>query len=146
MRSRRRCGWRCCATGSAGPRNTRGASPPPRSASRAARRGRTAGLHPAGRAGPGVGRPRTRRRGVLTPQPMHVERMVDTTSVEVALQYNDGFAENVLAFANNIHTVDGGTHVTGFRAALTGSLHHWARQAGPPSEKDANLSGEDGRG
>ena len=86
-----------------------------------------------------------RRRGVLNHQPMHVERMVDTTSVEVALQYNDGFAENVLAFANNIHTVDGGTHVTGFRAALTGSLNDWARKAGVLSEKDANLSGEDVR-
>ncbi len=86
-----------------------------------------------------------RRRGVLNHQPMHVERMVDTTSVEVALQYNDGFAENVLAFANNIHTVDGGTHVTGFRAALTGSLNDWARKAGVLSEKDTNLSGEDVR-
>ena len=49
-----------------------------------------------------------RRRDVLNQRPIHVERMVGTTSVEVALQYNDGFAENVLAFANNIHTVDGG--------------------------------------
>ncbi len=63
--------------------------------------------------------------------------MVDSTSVEVALQYNDGFAENVLAFANNIHTVDGGTHVTGFRAALTGSLNDWARKSGTLSEKEA---------
>ena len=86
-----------------------------------------------------------RRRDVLNHRPMHVERIVDTTSVEVALQYNDGFAENVLAFANNIHTVDGGTHVTGFRAALTGSLNDWARKAGVLSEKEANLSGEDVR-
>ncbi|MDH4335421.1 MAG: DNA topoisomerase (ATP-hydrolyzing) subunit B [Chloroflexota bacterium] len=86
-----------------------------------------------------------RRRGVLNQHPVYVERMVDTTSVEVALQYNDGFAENVLAFANNIHTVDGGTHVTGFRAALTGSLNDWARKAGVLSEKDTNLSGEDVR-
>jgi DNA gyrase subunit B len=86
-----------------------------------------------------------RRRDVLNQRPIHVERIVDTTSVEVALQYNDGFAENVLAFANNIHTVDGGTHVTGFRAALTGSLNEWARKAGVLSEKEANLSGEDVR-
>jgi DNA gyrase subunit B len=86
-----------------------------------------------------------RRREVLNHRPIHVERMVDTTSVEVALQYNDGFAENVLAFANNIHTVDGGTHVTGFRAALTSSLNDWAHKAGLLSGKDANLSGDDVR-
>ena len=86
-----------------------------------------------------------RRRGTLHPRPIYVERMVDSTSVEVALQYNDGFAENVLAFANNIHTVDGGTHVTGFRAALTGSLNDWARKSGTLSEKEANLSGDDVR-
>ena len=86
-----------------------------------------------------------RRRDTLNARPIHVERMVDTTSVEVALQYNDGFAENVLAFANNIHTIDGGTHVTGFRAALTGSLNDWARRAGVLSDKDTNLSGEDVR-
>jgi DNA gyrase subunit B len=86
-----------------------------------------------------------RRREVLNQRPIHVERMVDTTSVEVALQYNDGFAENVLAFANNIHTIDGGTHVTGFRAALTSSLNDWAHKAGLLSGKDANLSGDDVR-
>jgi DNA gyrase subunit B len=86
-----------------------------------------------------------RRRGVLNPRPIHVERVVDRTSVEVALQYNDGFAENVLPFANNIHTVDGGTHVTGFRAALTSSLNDWARKAGVLGEKDQNLTGDDVR-
>jgi DNA gyrase subunit B len=86
-----------------------------------------------------------RRREVLNARPIHVERLVGSTSVEVALQYNDGFAENVLAFANNIHTVDGGTHVTGFRAALTSSLNDWARKAAVLSEKDANVSGEDVR-
>jgi len=86
-----------------------------------------------------------RRRDVLNARPIHVERLVGSTSVEVALQYNDGFAETVLPFANNIHTVDGGTHVTGFRAALTSSLNDWARKAGVLSEKDANVSGEDVR-
>ena len=86
-----------------------------------------------------------RRRDVLHPKPIHVERVVDGTSVEVALQYNDGFAETVLAFANNIHTVDGGTHVAGFRAALTGSLNDWARKSSTLSEKDANLTGDDVR-
>ena len=86
-----------------------------------------------------------RRRDVLNARPIHVERLVGSTSVEVALQYNDGFAETVLPFANNIHTVDGGTHVTGFRAALTSSLNDWARKAGVLSEKDASVSGEDVR-
>ena len=86
-----------------------------------------------------------RRREVLNPRPIHVERVVEGTSIEVALQYNEGFVENVLAFANNIHTVDGGTHVTGFRAGLTGSLNDWARKAGVLSERDTNLSGEDVR-
>ena len=86
-----------------------------------------------------------RHRAALHQQPVYVERIVDGTSVEVALQYNDGFAETVLAFANNIHTVDGGTHVTGFRAALTGSLNDWARKAGVLSDKDGNLSGDDVR-
>jgi DNA gyrase subunit B len=86
-----------------------------------------------------------RRRSVLHQRPIFVERVIQGTSVEVALQYNDGFAENVLPFANNIHTVDGGTHVTGFRAALTSSLNDWARKAAVLSEKDANLSGDDVR-
>ena len=86
-----------------------------------------------------------RHRGVLNQQPIYVERVVEGTSVEVALQYNDAFAETVLPFANNIHTVDGGTHVTGFRAALTSSLNDWARKASVLSEKDTNLSGDDVR-
>ena len=86
-----------------------------------------------------------RRRDVLHPKPIHVERVVDGTSVEVALQYNDGFAETVLAFANNIHTIDGGTHVAGFRTALTGSLNDWARKSSTMSEKEPNLTGDDVR-
>jgi DNA gyrase subunit B len=65
------------------------------------------------------------------PQPADLLRARDgSTMVEVALQYNDSYTENVLAFANNINTVDGGTHVTGFRAALTSSLNDWAARPG----------------
>ena len=62
-----------------------------------------------------------RNKEVLHSRPIYVERKEGSTAVEVALQYNDTYTENVLAFANNINTVDGGTHVTGFRAALTSS-------------------------
>ncbi len=86
-----------------------------------------------------------RRRDVLNHRPIYVDRLIGTTSVEVALQYNDGFAENVIAFANNINTVDGGTHVAGFRAALTSSLNTWSRKSGTLAEKEANLSGDDVR-
>ena len=82
---------------------------------------------------------------VLHSRPIYVDRVEGTTVIEVALQYNDGYAENVFAFANNINTVDGGTHVTGFRAALTSSLNDWARRAGVLKDSDGNLSGDDVR-
>jgi DNA gyrase subunit B len=86
-----------------------------------------------------------RNKEVLTQRPIYVERKEGQTLVEVALQYNDTYTENVLAFANNINTVDGGTHVTGFRAALTSSLNDWARRSGILKDSDANLSGDDVR-
>ncbi len=66
-------------------------------------------------------------------------------AVEVALQYNEGYIENMLAYANNIHTVDGGTHVAGFRSALTRVLNTYAKKHGILKEAEANLSGEDVR-
>ena len=63
----------------------------------------------------------------------------------MALQYNDSFAESVYTFANNINTVDGGTHLTGFRSALTRTLNDYARKAGILKDTDANLTGEDVR-
>jgi DNA gyrase subunit B len=81
----------------------------------------------------------------LNSRPMYVERRENSTSIEVALQYNDTYAENIFSFANNINTVDGGTHLTGFRTALTRSLNDYARRAGILKESDANLSGDDVR-
>jgi DNA gyrase subunit B len=86
-----------------------------------------------------------RNKEVLHNRPIYSEKREGTTSVEVALQYNDTYTENVLAFANNINTVDGGTHVTGFRAALTSSLNDWARRSGVLKDADGNLSGDDVR-
>jgi DNA gyrase subunit B len=86
-----------------------------------------------------------RNKEVLHSRPIYVERREGGTAVEVALQYNDAYTENVLAFANNINTVDGGTHVTGFRAALTSSLNDWARRAAVLKDSDTNLSGDDVR-
>ncbi len=82
---------------------------------------------------------------VLNLQPMSAEKKEGPTQIEVAIQYNDGFSESVLAFANNINTVDGGTHVTGFRAALTTSLNDWARRQGLIKDKKSSLSGDDVR-
>jgi DNA gyrase subunit B len=77
--------------------------------------------------------------------PIYVEKAVNGTMVEAAIQYTDGYAESVFAFANNINTVDGGTHLTGFRSALTRSLNDYARSKGQLKDKDANFSGEDTR-
>ena len=86
-----------------------------------------------------------RNKEVLDSRPIYVEQRDKTTLVEVALQYNDTYTENVLSFANNINTPDGGSHVTGFRAALTSSLNDWARRAGVLKDNDQNLSGDDVR-
>jgi DNA gyrase subunit B len=86
-----------------------------------------------------------RNKEVLDSRPIYVEQRDKGTLVEVALQYNDTYTENVLSFANNINTVDGGSHVTGFRAALTSSLNDWARRAGVLKDNDPNLAGDDVR-
>src|SRR5687768_12740002 len=86
-----------------------------------------------------------RNKEALHSRPIYSEKKEGSTAVEVALQYNDTYTENVLAFANNINTVDGGTHVTGFRAALTSSLNDWARRGGVLKDSDTNLSGDDVR-
>jgi DNA gyrase subunit B len=78
-------------------------------------------------------------------EPFYMEREVDGAVVEVAIQYNDGFNESTFAFANCIHTIDGGTHLTGFRSALTRVLNDYARKSKILKENDANLSGEDTR-
>jgi DNA gyrase subunit B len=86
-----------------------------------------------------------RNKEALHSRPIYVERRENSTTIEVALQYNDTYAENVFSFANNINTVDGGSHLTGFRAALTRSLNDYARRASILKDSDANLSGEDVR-
>ncbi len=86
-----------------------------------------------------------RNKEALHHRPIYCEKKEGSTAVEVALQYNDTYTETVLAFANNINTVDGGTHVTGFRAALTSSLNDWARRSGVLKDADGNLSGDDVR-
>ena len=65
--------------------------------------------------------------------------------VEVALQYNDGFSDNILSFVNNVRTKDGGTHETGLKSAITKAMNDYARKAGLLKEKDKNLEGSDYR-
>src|SRR5947209_1161984 len=84
-----------------------------------------------------------RDKGWVNLRPLHVEREIEGNTVEIALQYNQGFTENVLAFANDINTVEGGSHVTGFRSALTSVLNKYARKAGLMREQDPNLTEDD---
>jgi DNA gyrase subunit B len=86
-----------------------------------------------------------RDKAVVNVPPFYVDREIEGTQVEIALQYNDTFVENVIAFANTIHTTEGGTHMTGFRSALTNVLNRYARKVGHLKESDPNLSGEDVR-
>jgi DNA gyrase subunit B len=86
-----------------------------------------------------------RDKTVVNMPPFYVEREIEGTQAEIALQYNETFVENVIAFANTIHTIEGGSHVTGFRSALTNVLNRYARKAGLLKESDPNLTGEDVR-
>ena len=86
-----------------------------------------------------------RGRSPLHPDPIHVLEERDGTMIEVALQYNASFNETVYSFANCIHTIDGGSHLTGFRSALTRALNEYARRAKLLKDDDPNLSGEDTR-
>ncbi|HTE22704.1 MAG TPA: DNA topoisomerase (ATP-hydrolyzing) subunit B [Candidatus Limnocylindria bacterium] len=75
----------------------------------------------------------------------YVDKQVDDVQVEIALQYTDAYTETVKAFANNVYNPDGGTHLTGFRSALTRVINDYARKNGILKEKEENLSGEDTR-
>jgi DNA gyrase subunit B len=89
-----------------------------------------------------------KNKSVLHSQPIHLEReatTADPLAVEVAIQYNDGYNEIVHSFANNINTVDGGTHLTGFRAALTRTINNYAKSSGLFKKDDEKLAPEDVR-
>ncbi len=76
---------------------------------------------------------------------VHVEKEIDDTAIEVALQYTDAYAESVYSFANTINTVDGGTHLTGMRAAITRTINDYARKNSLLKDTDQNFSGDDTR-
>jgi len=88
-----------------------------------------------------------RGKGVLHDSPIYIEGKRDSVDVEIALQYNDSYAENVFAFANTINTVDGGTHISGFRSALTRSINNFASAAGMLKEQkdEVSITGDDVR-
>lgn len=86
-----------------------------------------------------------RTRVPLHEQPIYVEGVKDHIHVEVALQYNDGYTENIYSFANNINTHEGGTHESGFKSALTRIINDYSRKMGFVKENESNLTGDDVR-
>ncbi len=85
-----------------------------------------------------------RNRKTLHPV-VHVEKEVDNITIDAAIQYTDAFAESVYAFANTINTIDGGTHLTGLRAAVTRTINDYARRSGLLKDADPNFTGDDTR-
>ena len=77
--------------------------------------------------------------------PIYVEKQLNGVGIEVAVQYTDSYSESVYAFANTIHTVDGGTHLTGMRSALTRTINDYARKAGLLKDRDPKFAGDDVR-
>ncbi len=86
-----------------------------------------------------------RNRRVMQTVPFYYEKTMDNTAVEVAVQYNDSYSETVFSFANCINTEEGGSHLTGFRSALTRVINDYARKQGFIKEDQPNLTGEDVR-
>ena len=74
---------------------------------------------------------------------VYIDKKVDDCLVEIAMQYTDGYTENIYSFANNINTHEGGSHLAGFKAALTKTINEYAKRNGALKDKDSNLSGED---
>jgi DNA gyrase subunit B len=86
-----------------------------------------------------------RGKSVLHDKPIYMEAERDGVQMEIALQYNDGYSETVFSFANNINTVDGGTHLSGFRTALTRTINYAGQQLGLFKDVKENLTGDDVR-
>jgi DNA gyrase subunit B len=86
-----------------------------------------------------------RNREAVNQQPVYVEGTKDNIQIEIALQYNDSYTENIYSFANNINTHEGGTHESGFKSALTRILNDYARKTNSIKDNDSNLSGDDVR-
>jgi len=86
-----------------------------------------------------------RNKSIKNPTIFYVDKDINDSKVEIALQYNDEYNENVLPFANNIYNLEGGTHLIGFRTALTRTLNSYARSQKLLKDKDENLTGEDVR-
>jgi DNA gyrase subunit B len=84
-------------------------------------------------------------KATLHDRPIYMEAEREGVAMEIALQYNDGYSENVFSFANNINTVDGGTHLSGFRTALTRTINYAGQQMGLFKDVKENLSGDDVR-
>jgi DNA gyrase subunit B len=80
---------------------------------------------------------------ILSDEIFYVERQVEDCMVEVAIQYNDSYAETVKPFANNVYNPEGGTHLVGFRSAMTRVINDYARKSGLLKEKEENLTGDD---
>jgi DNA gyrase subunit B len=78
-------------------------------------------------------------------EPIYMEKTVDDIDVEISIQYTDAYTESIYAFANTIHTPDGGTHLTGLRSALTRNINDYARKNNHLKENDSNFSGDDTR-
>ncbi len=85
-----------------------------------------------------------RNREVLHPV-MHVEKQAEGITIDAAIQFTDAYAESVYAFANTINTIDGGTHLTGLRAAVTRTINDYARRTGLLKDSDPNFTGDDTR-
>ena len=86
-----------------------------------------------------------RKKEKINPEPIYFNGVKDDTVVEIALQYNDSYQENIYSFVNNINTEEGGTHLAGFKIALTRAANDFARKQGILKDKDGNLTGEDVR-
>src|SRR5205807_757594 len=86
-----------------------------------------------------------KNKSVLHDKPIYFEKVGDALSIEVAIQYNDGYDEKVYSFANNINTVDGGTHLSGFRSAFTRTINAYAQSSGLAKNFKGALTGDDVR-